>query len=124
MTSREMYKEHILDLYKNPLNYGELKNCTNKERKMNPLCGDDMTVQLIIKNDIVKDIKFLGKGCALSIASASLITETVKGMKVEDVKKLSKDDIIDLLEIKVGPVRIKCVLLFLEILHNAVNQNA
>ncbi len=122
MNSREMYKEHILDLYKNPLNFGSLKKVTQKERKLNPLCGDDITIEILVDNNVISDVKFSGKGCALCIASASLLTETIKEMKLNEVIKLNKDDLLELLEIPVGPVRLKCVLLSLEVLHKAVKK--
>ena len=122
MTSREMYKEHILDLYKNPLNFGSLKKVTQKERKLNPLCGDDITIEILVDKNVISDVKFSGKGCALCIASASLLTETIKGIKLKEVIKFNKNDLLKLLEIPVGPVRLKCVLLPLEVLHKAVKK--
>lgn len=118
--SREMYREHILELYKHPQNFGELKNATHKHRGYNPLCGDDFTMQIIIKDNKIQEIKFIGKGCAISTASASLLTEKIKGMTIEEVMKVSTKDALDLLEIPIGPVRLKCALLPLEAIHKAV----
>ena len=115
-----IYMEHILDLYKNPHNYGELQPCTHSHREINTLCGDDITMNLIVENDQVKDICFTGKGCALSMASASLITDEIKGKKIDEVMHLSKKDVLDLIEIEVGIVRLKCVLLPLETVHKAI----
>lgn len=120
MTNLEMYKEQILDLYKHPNNFGELQNYTNEYHEFNPLCGDEIIVQLIIKDNKVKDVKFQGHGCAISIASASLITEKVKNMFVEDIKKLSVEDIKKLLGIEISPGRIKCATLCLEAIKRAI----
>ena len=109
-----MYREHILDLYKNPSNFGQLKSPTNKYTEYNALCGDEITVHLNIKNDKVEDIKFSGSGCVISMVSASLFTDKIKGMKIDKVKKLSKEDILELLKIRINPARLKCALLPLE----------
>ena len=122
--SDAMYREHILDLYKNPQNFGELKGATQKHREFNPLCGDDIEMQVVISKGQVKDVKFKGHGCALSIASSSLITEKAKGMKLEEVMKLTKEDVLELMGIPMGPVRIKCALLPLEALHKTVMKHA
>src|SRR3989344_7633274 len=100
-TSLEMYKEHILDLYKNPLNFGKLEKPTHKHKEINSLCGDDITVYLEIKDNRIRDIKFTAKGCAISIASASLITEKIKGMNINEVKQLNEESIKKLLKIPI-----------------------
>ena len=122
MTSHSMYKEHILDLYKNPRNFGELANPTNSHHGNNPLCGDEITIQLIIKDDKIVDVKFKGVGCAISIASASLLTDHIKNMNVETIKNLTKDDILDLMHIPISPIRLKCALLSLETLHKSIEK--
>jgi nitrogen fixation NifU-like protein len=114
---RAMYQEHILDNYKNPQNHGTLDNPTDERRGYNPLCGDDLTDKMIIKNTKIEDIKFKGNGCAISIASTSLLSEFVKGKTVAEVKKLTKEDILELLEIPISHARIKCALLCLETIH-------
>ncbi len=118
--AREMYQEHILDLYKNPHNFGRLGAAAMQEKGYNPLCGDEVIMQLIIKGGKVADIKFLGRGCAISIASASLLTDFIKGKTVEEVKRLRAEDLIQMLEIPISPVRMKCALLCLETLHRIV----
>jgi len=120
----DMYREHILELYKNPTNYGDLKNSTHKYTEYNSFCGDEIIIQLIVKNGKIQDIKFSGSGCVISMVSSSLLTEKIKGFTVEDVKKLSKEDILKLLKIKINPARIKCVLLPLEALRGALKKNA
>tara|TARA_Y100000310_G_scaffold345701_1_gene468495 strand:- start:5200 stop:5598 length:399 start_codon:yes stop_codon:yes gene_type:complete len=117
---RDMYQEHILDLYKEPLNFGDLKDKTEEKRGYNPLCGDDFIMQVKIKNNKIEDIKFKGTGCAISIAASSLLTDHVKGKTVDQVKKIKAEDLIKLMGIEIGPVRMKCALLGLETLHKIV----
>ncbi len=112
--SEKMYREHILELYKNPSNFGEIKNPTHKHTETNSLCGDEITVQMIIKNGKVSDVKFNGSGCVISMVSSSLLTDKIKGMKIEDIKKLTKKDMLKLLNIKINPARLKCALLSLD----------
>ena len=110
----DIYREHILELYKSPRNYGDLKNPSHKATEYNSLCGDEITIQLSVKNNIVKDVKFSGSGCVISLVSASLLTDKIKGMEVQDLKKLNKDDVLKLINVKLTPSRIKCALLALE----------
>jgi nitrogen fixation NifU-like protein len=123
--SSELYREHILDLYKNPHNKGKLENPTHEHTELNTLCGDEMTMQLVIKDEKIVDVKFHGDGCAVSIASASLLTDEIRGMSIKDARKLSRDNILELLHIPISPNRIKCALLSLktlqEVLKNAGN---
>lgn len=109
-----MYREHILDLYRNPSNFGILNNSTHKYTEYNSLCGDEITVQLLVKNGKIKDAKFNGSGCVICMVSASLLTEKIKGMSTEEIKKLDRRDILKLLKVPINPARIKCVLLPLE----------
>lgn len=112
--SENMYREHILELYKNPSNFGELKNPTHEYTENNTLCGDEITVQLLVEDRKIKDVKFNGSGCVMSLVSSSLLTDKIKNMDLGEVKKLTKDDVLDLLKIKINPSRIKCVLLPLD----------
>ncbi|MCB9359246.1 SUF system NifU family Fe-S cluster assembly protein [Candidatus Woesearchaeota archaeon] len=122
MSAEDMYRENILELYNEPLNFGELGDATHKHHEYNPLCGDDITMQVIIEDDIVKDVKFNGKGCAISIAAASLVTDSVKGKKVEDVLSMKSSDVIELLGIEIASVRLKCALIGLEALQKAIRR--
>lgn len=112
--NEEIYREQILELYKNPLNFGHLKSFTHKFSSLNPLCGDEMEIELFVEGDLIKDIGFLGKGCAISISSASLLTEKLKGMKINDVLKMNSEDVLKIIEAPLGPSRLKCALLPLE----------
>lgn len=120
MSSTDMYMENILDYYNNPRNFGDLENANIKNKSFNPLCGDEIEMQLILKGGKIKDVKFKGRGCAISIASTSMLTEKVKYKSIADVKKLKKEDIIEMLNIPISPARLKCALLSLEVLHKCV----
>ncbi len=114
--SSDIYKDIILDYYRNPRNFGELPNPDVRAKDSNPLCGDIIEMQLKIKDGKVEDIRFQGKGCAISQASASMLTEVVKGKSLDEVKALGKPDVLELLGIDPGPTRIKCALLGLKVL--------
>ncbi len=115
-----MYKEHIMELYKSPANYGELENPTHKHTETNSSCGDEITMHFIVKNGKIFDVKFSGSGCVMSIVSSSLLTDKIKGMKIEDAKKLTKDDVLKLLKINVNPARLKCVTVPLYAIKNSL----
>jgi len=108
--------ENILDHYRNPRNYGDLEDADIRVRDSNPLCGDVVEMYIKVRNGSIEGIRFKGKGCAISQASASMLTERVLGMKLEDVRGLSRDDILEMLGIELSPVRLKCALLSLKVL--------
>ncbi|MBP7708364.1 iron-sulfur cluster assembly scaffold protein [Candidatus Pacearchaeota archaeon] len=119
----DMYRENILENYKNPKNFGEIKNPTHKASSINKSCGDEITISLVIKENKLTDIKFTGKACAICTASASLLTEEAKNKKIDEIKKYDKDFSLSLLEIPISAVRIKCALLPLETLQKAILNN-
>ncbi|MEM2041005.1 MAG: iron-sulfur cluster assembly scaffold protein [Nitrososphaerota archaeon] len=114
MSSPEL--DEILDHYRNPRNYGEIENPDIHAKDSNPLCGDVVELFIRVKDGVISDVKFKGKGCAISQASASKLTEKLIGMRIEDVKDLSRQDILDMLGIELSPVRLKCALLSLKVL--------
>ena len=117
----DMYREEILEHYRHPLNFGTLKKPTHSASAANPLCGDRLTLQLRVDaKGIVKDVAFEGSGCALSIASASLFTEWMKGKSVNNVRKIGEAQIQKLIVATIGPARLRCVLLSYEALQKAV----
>lgn len=116
----EIYREQILEHYKHPRNFGRLKKANAVASDNLVSCGDQLSMQLLIGEDVVRDIKFQGTGCAISMASASMLTEFVKGKPVSDLKRLTKDDILGMLGINPTPTRLKCALLSLEVLHKAL----
>jgi nitrogen fixation NifU-like protein len=115
MTS-DIYKDIILDYYRNPRNFGDLQNPDVRAKDSNPLCGDVIEMQLKINDGKVDEIRFKGKGCAISQASASMLTELVKGKTLDQIKAMGKPDVLQLLGIDPGPTRIKCALLGLKVL--------
>jgi len=117
-----IYRENILDHYKNPHNKGTLENPDIKFTENNPLCGDVITVNLKINNHKVEDIKFSGLGCAISQAATSMLTDEVVGKSLEEVKNIKRDVIIDLLGIDVGPVRTKCAVLGLVAIKEGIRE--
>lgn len=118
--SSDIYKDIILDYYRHPRNFGDLLNADVRAKDSNPLCGDIIEMQLKIQDAKIDDIRFKGKGCAISQASASMLTEAVKGKSLDEVKAMSKSDVLDLLGIDPGPTRIKCALLGLKVMKLAV----
>ena len=114
----DMYREIILEHYKNPSYKGELDPSDLSFEDENPLCGDQLRIDLRVDKDgIVTDARFSGHGCAISQASADLVVESIIGKNVEDLKKMTKEDVLDLLGIEeLGPVRLKCALLSLKVL--------
>jgi nitrogen fixation NifU-like protein len=115
----DFYRDYILDHYRNPRNFGALEDADVEAEDLNPLCGDQIRMQLKIDDGVVKDLRFFGKGCAISQASASMLTETVKGMKLADVAKLSKDVVLENVGIGISPTRMKCAMLGLRVLKSA-----
>jgi len=112
----DLYKENILDHYKNPRNYGEIENPDISYFDTNPLCGDELQLQIKVKDGKAEDVKFKGKGCSISQASASILTEMILGQDMEEVKKIGKKEILDAVGLQLGPSRIKCALLSLKVL--------
>jgi len=114
--SSDIYKDIILDYYRNPRNFGDLPNPDVRAKDSNPLCGDIIEMQLKIGDGKVQDVRFKGKGCAISQASASMLTEVAKGKTLDEIKAMSKTDVLNLLGIDPGPTRIKCALLGLKVM--------
>ena len=112
----DLYRENILDHYRYPRNKGHLDNPDIQYHDVNPFCGDELTLELKVEDDRIVDVAFEGKGCAISQASASMLTEELVGMSLDEVKALDKDFIVDMLGIEIGPVRMKCALLSLKVL--------
>lgn len=112
----QFYREFILDHYKNPRNFGRLEGATISHEEDNPLCGDVVGMDLLVKEGAIADVRFHGRGCAISQASASLLTEKIKGMPLADARKIGKEDVLEELGIEISPARLKCALLSLKVL--------
>jgi len=112
----DLYRELILDHYQHPHNHGEIENPDITYEDSNPLCGDKIRIDIKLKDNVVTDVKFNGKGCAVSQASASMLTDELIGKSLDEIKKLDKQFILDLMGIPLGPTRIKCALLPLKVI--------
>ena len=115
--SSDMYREMIIDLYENPLNYGELENPDFSYEEDNPLCGD--VVQIDVRLDgqgRVAEVRWQGDGCAISQASASLLTDEIQGMSLEEIRTFPKERLLELIGVPLSMARVKCALLSLKVL--------
>lgn len=119
----DIYGQNVLDHYKNPKNYGKLKNPTITVSEINFSCGDSQEFDVLLENEIIKDIAFRGKGCAISRASASLLTEKLKGKRIELIKNMDEKTVKELLGFDLGLTRLKCAFLPLAALKKALVQN-
>lgn len=115
-----IYREQILEHFKEPMNKGILEDADVTHKEKNPLCGDEIEISLKLEKNKIKDIKFQGKGCVISQAAASMLTEYVKWKTISELNELGKDDIMGLIEVPLGPVRLKCAMLSLDTLKNAI----
>ncbi len=117
----DFYRELIIDRYKNPMHRGVLDQPDITFEDDNPLCGDHIRIDLRVDdNGIITEAVFDGKGCAISQASADLLVESIVGKNISEIKKLTKQDILEMLGIELGPVRLKCALLSLKVLKAGV----
>jgi nitrogen fixation NifU-like protein len=116
---QDLYKEYILDHYRNPRNFGALDAPTAVAEDLNPLCGDRIRFELQVEDGVVTDVRFSGRGCAISQASASMLSETLKGQKLEDVARLSKEAVLENVGIGISPARMKCATLGLKVAKSA-----
>jgi nitrogen fixation NifU-like protein len=116
-----MYREQIIDLYEHPLNFGRLEPADISYEEDNPLCGDVIQIDVRLDDENrIADVKWHGHGCAISQASASLLTEEIKGKTVDEVKSYTKDELLELLGIQFSMTRVKCALLSLKVLKAGV----
>ena len=114
------YREYILDHYRDPRNYGTLEHPDVLSEDSNPLCGDQLAIDLQIEGDRVTEVRFKGRGCAISQATASMLSEMIEGKIVAEVVQLGKDDVLEALGIPISPARTKCAFLSLRVLHRGL----
>jgi nitrogen fixation NifU-like protein len=116
----DLYRDYILEHYRRPHNFGALEGANASYEGANPLCGDRITLQLRLADGRIEGVGFTGRGCAISQASASLLTDEVKGKPVADAASLTSRDVLDLLGIDISPARLKCALLSLDTMQHAL----
>lgn len=116
MSFDDLYRQNILDHYQNPRNFGTLERPDISAEDSNPLCGDEIRIDLQVRDGVIEDVRFSGKGCSISRAAASMLTEEIRGKTLEEVKRIGKEDVLEMLGIELGPVRLKCALLALKTL--------
>lgn len=116
----DLYQQNILDHYKKPKHQGELSQASHSGLMANPLCGDRIDIHLLIKDDVVIQVKWQGEGCVLSMAAADILAELLLGKSVSDLKKIKQTSLITALGIKPSPSREKCALLSFEALKKAL----
>jgi nitrogen fixation protein NifU and related proteins len=115
----DFYRDYILDHYRHPRNFGTLEHSDVQAEDLNPFCGDQIRMELKLDDGVVSDVRFSGKGCAISQASASMLTEKIKGMKLSEIATLSKDVVLEDVGIGISPTRMKCAMLGLRVLKSA-----
>jgi len=109
----DMYRQQILDHYKNPRNYGKIEDATFTHVGENPMCGDTIEMDVVLDDDedTIEAVAFRGDGCAISQASASMLSERLPGTSIEELREMDRDDIIDMLGVDISPMRVKCAVL-------------
>lgn len=123
MIEEQLYRESLLEVVRNPQNRGEIKKADLEAKMVNPLCGDEVRIQLKIKNSklrIIEKAVFSGNGCAISQASASLLAKRIEGKSLAKVNKLRSDDILGIIGVNPNPARLRCALLSLDVLKEAI----
>ena len=121
----DLYRDEILEHYREPHNFGTLPAPDAVHEGHNPLCGDRITMMLAVdETGTISDVAFSGRGCAISQASASMLTDEVRGRPLADIEAMTNQDILDLLGIEISPARLKCALLSLETMQHALADRA
>jgi len=115
-----LYAEEILDHYKHPHNFGELEDADLEFEDNNPLCGDKLAMGLHVKDGVVEDVRFSGRGCAISQAAASMLTDRMVGERLDDLASTTREDILEMLGVEISYARIKCAALSLGLLRQAL----
>ncbi len=126
MESSNMYRERILDHYRNPRRYGNLSPLTFSHTGENASCGDELTfdVRLADDSETIEEVAFRGDGCAISLASASMLAEQLSGMTVEEVRELDHEDALEKLGVEISPMRIDCAILAERVVQDGIDEHA
>ncbi|MEX0816431.1 MAG: SUF system NifU family Fe-S cluster assembly protein [Gaiellales bacterium] len=122
MSTDELYREVILDHYKNPRGHGVVEPADAEAEGMNPLCGDEVAISISFDGDRIDDVKFRGRGCAISQAATSMLMEMVKGRTAAEVAEMSREELLEEVGIPLTPIRLKCALLGLGVLKVALHR--
>jgi nitrogen fixation NifU-like protein len=117
----DLYRENILDHYRSPRNAGHLDHPSATAEGVNPLCGDELSIELSVEDGVVSDVRYNGRGCAISQAAASMLSEQIKGRRIDELSAIGKDDVLDELGIPLTPIRLKCAMLSVGVLKVALN---
>lgn len=117
----DIYREYILDHYRDPRNHGHLENPTIAAADTNPLCGDRIEIDLNITGGRVSEVRFSGRGCAISQASASMLTERIEGATLDELRAIKPRDVLEMIGVPIGPARQRCALLSLRVLHQGID---
>jgi nitrogen fixation protein NifU and related proteins len=116
----DLYRQYILDHYREPRNAGHLDAPDISAADTNPLCGDRVELDLKLEGDRVGEVRFRGRGCAISQASASMLTEKIEGATLDELKAITPADVLEMLGVEIGPARQRCALLALRVLHEGI----
>lgn len=122
MPDRNLYKQKIIDHYKNPRNFGEMEDFDLHAHVANTVCGDELTVYLKVEDGVVREVSFKGTGCAISLAAMSMLSEKLVGMKVNDAGEIDKQVVLDLLGMDEKTPRLKCAVLGIEAVKRAIEE--
>jgi len=119
----DLYRENILDHYRSPRNSGHIDDPSASAEGVNPLCGDELAIELKVEDGVVTDVRFNGRGCAISQAAASMLSDSIKGRPVAELSAVGKEDVLDELGIPLTPIRLKCAILGLGVLKVALHRS-
>lgn len=123
MNYKNLYNEHLLDHYNHPANKGTLENAHISSGVYNPSCGDSVSIQAYVKDNVITECKFQATGCVISCAATSMVVDKAIGSSLEQIQSFDKNTILNLIKIELGPTRLRCGLLGLEALHNAIKEH-
>jgi nitrogen fixation protein NifU and related proteins len=116
----DLYRQYILDHFRDPRNHGSLDHPDSHAADTNPLCGDRIAIDLAVQDGQVAEVRFNGRGCAISQASASMLTEKIEGASLDELRAITPQDVLEMLGVEIGPARQRCALLALKVLHEGI----